>query len=308
MTAESTRPILVTGAHRSGTTWTGRMLALAPRVAYLHEPFNLQHRPGFCGARFPFWFTCLTDENGPRYHDDLARTLSYRYRFGRELQALRGPKDIARMGRDGLRFAVLRMGRKRPLMKDPIAIFSTPWLARTFGMAVVIMVRHPLAFTASLKQSGWSHPFSHFLRQPLLMDGLLQGFRTRIEEAAEREMEIVDQAILLWNIVHHVIMIWQREHPEWLIVRHEDLATDPQSEFARLYDRLDLPFTPRIRKRILRFSNPDNRSDARRTLDVRRDSGSILTGWRERLTGEEIERIRKGTGEISRAFYSGTGW
>ena len=35
------RPILVTGSHLSGTTWVGRMIAVSPCVAYLHEPFNL---------------------------------------------------------------------------------------------------------------------------------------------------------------------------------------------------------------------------------------------------------------------------
>jgi LPS sulfotransferase NodH len=32
------RPILVTGAHRSGTTWVGKMLALAAGTGYAHEP------------------------------------------------------------------------------------------------------------------------------------------------------------------------------------------------------------------------------------------------------------------------------
>ncbi len=39
----------------------------------------------------------------------------------------------------------------RPLLKDPIAVLSAPWLERTFGMQVVFSVRHPAAFAASLK-------------------------------------------------------------------------------------------------------------------------------------------------------------
>jgi hypothetical protein len=31
-------PILVTGAHGSGTTWVGKLLALAPGTGYAHEP------------------------------------------------------------------------------------------------------------------------------------------------------------------------------------------------------------------------------------------------------------------------------
>jgi len=36
------KPILVTGSHRSGTTWAGRSLVLAPNTAYIHEPFNIE--------------------------------------------------------------------------------------------------------------------------------------------------------------------------------------------------------------------------------------------------------------------------
>ena len=34
-------PILVTGAHRSGTTWVGRMLCASGEAHYVSEPFNV---------------------------------------------------------------------------------------------------------------------------------------------------------------------------------------------------------------------------------------------------------------------------
>jgi len=41
------KPILVTGSHRSGTTWAGRVLAFSPTpLGYIWEPFNPRHRPG----------------------------------------------------------------------------------------------------------------------------------------------------------------------------------------------------------------------------------------------------------------------
>jgi hypothetical protein len=43
-------PILVTGAHRTGTTWVGKMLAASPQVAYISEPLNVWHRPGVLRA------------------------------------------------------------------------------------------------------------------------------------------------------------------------------------------------------------------------------------------------------------------
>ena len=35
-----TNPILITGSHRSGTTWVAKMIALSWYVFYLEEPFN----------------------------------------------------------------------------------------------------------------------------------------------------------------------------------------------------------------------------------------------------------------------------
>ena len=33
--------------------------------------------------------------------------------------------------------------KKTAVMKDPVAVFSAPWLARHFDMNVVVMIRHP---------------------------------------------------------------------------------------------------------------------------------------------------------------------
>ena len=38
---QNASPILVTGSHRSGSTWVGKMLSVAPHVAYIHEPIIL---------------------------------------------------------------------------------------------------------------------------------------------------------------------------------------------------------------------------------------------------------------------------
>ncbi|MBK8419704.1 sulfotransferase [Candidatus Villigracilis saccharophilus] len=56
-------PILVSGAHRSGTTWVGRMLAANPQTAYISEPLNVLHRRGVYRAEVDRWYTYITEEN-----------------------------------------------------------------------------------------------------------------------------------------------------------------------------------------------------------------------------------------------------
>lgn len=60
-------PILVTGIHRSGTTWVGKMLAASGQVTYINEPLNVQHRPGIFQAKVPYWYTYITRENEQLY-------------------------------------------------------------------------------------------------------------------------------------------------------------------------------------------------------------------------------------------------
>jgi len=75
MTAK--KPILITGSHRSGTTWVGRMLAEAPSVFYIHEPFSVTDPPsrGICNAEFKHWFTYITPENESYYYEAIKNTI-----------------------------------------------------------------------------------------------------------------------------------------------------------------------------------------------------------------------------------------
>src|SRR5512146_1490213 len=94
------KPILVTGAHRTGTTWVGRMLAADPGVAYISEPLNVLHRPGVMGTKVKYWYTYLGEENGDVYLPALHETLAFRYHLLAELLSLRSGHDFLRMCRD----------------------------------------------------------------------------------------------------------------------------------------------------------------------------------------------------------------
>jgi hypothetical protein len=75
-----------------------------------------------------------------------------------------------------------------PLIKDPIALFAAEWLADVFGVRVVVLIRHPAAFAASLKRLNWTHPFGDFLAQPLFMRDLLAPFEEDIRRFAAAEL------------------------------------------------------------------------------------------------------------------------
>lgn len=303
------RPLLVTGGHRSGTGWVGEMLAAtpSPRLGYIWEPFSLQARPGICRARFPYWFMYVDDESGDPYRDALGDTLRFRYAVGAELPSLRSPKDVARFARDWARTELHRRRGSVPLMKDPIALFSAEWLADTFDMDVVVMIRHPAAFVNSLVRMGWRHPFEHFTRQPALMQQL-GHWEDEIAAFAAEEQPLLEQGILLWNLMHDRILRYRERRTDWVFVRLEDIAVDPPDRFAELYERLGLTWTDGVRTTIDEHSSSIHPAETMDASSHRRDSRSAVDVWKSRLSPAEIERVRSGTERVGKELYGDVDW
>jgi hypothetical protein len=307
--AAGDRPILVTGCHRSGTGWVGQVIASSPTpIGYLWEPFSLLHRPGTLDVRWPYWFPYVCTENGPAYRDAIERTLRWEYAAAAELAAVRSPKDAARMARDWSRFRRHRRSEAIPLFKDPIAVLSSEWLAAEFDMRVVLLVRHPAAFAASIKRLHWTHPFDHFTRQPLLMRDHLQPYAEELHRFAEHEQDIVDQAILLWLVIHDVMDTYARRHPDWLVVRQEDLARRPREGFRRVLGHLGLRYDGTVDRFVEATTSAENPAESRQLDSVCRDSVSHLSNWKRRLTPAEIERVRTRTAPVADRFYSAEEW
>ncbi len=77
----SRKPILITGSHRSGSTWVGKIIAEAPSVIYIHEPFNVDFPPGagVCNVKFEYWFTHITRENETGFYKLTVRPFLRRF-------------------------------------------------------------------------------------------------------------------------------------------------------------------------------------------------------------------------------------
>ncbi len=128
-----TQPILVTGIHRSGTTWVGKMLAANHKVAYISEPLNLWHRPGVMRVPVGYWYPYICDDNEAEFLPALEETLNFDYHPWAELKSLRSIKDGLRMCRDWGTFLKGKVLHQRTLLKDPFAVFSLSWFVKKRG-------------------------------------------------------------------------------------------------------------------------------------------------------------------------------
>ncbi|MBI5301515.1 MAG: sulfotransferase [Chloroflexi bacterium] len=304
------KPILVTGSHRSGTTWVGKMIAAAPSVGYIPEPFGLYRRPGLCGAPFEYWFTYICKENEADFYPAIQQTLTFHFNSRRQWHTVRSARAVAGTSKVFLDFLRYRLAGARPLLKDPIAIFSTPWLADRFDMNVVVLIRHPAAFASSLKLLNWQIPFKHLLAQPALMRDALYPFESEITKFARSEQDLIDQAALFWKLVYRTVLQYREQHPDWIFVRHEDLSRNPLVGFRALLERLELNWTPDIEATISKYSlSRDTRDRSRDSPFVlQRNSRANLAHWKTRLTEREIARVKALVQDVSSHFYTEEEW
>jgi hypothetical protein len=304
----SGRPILITGAHRSGTTWVGKMLALAPGVGYVHEPFSPKTPTGLSPAGFQRYYTVVTPENEDRFRPGLEESLALRYDLGAQLRSARSWRDVARIPRDYRRLRGWRRNGRRPLMKDPIALLSAEWLAATFDMDVVVLIRHPAAFAASLKRLGWRHSFATFFDEDGTLPEVVRPYETDIREQAHRPGDGLAQAAVLWRLLYGAVDGYRERHPDWTFLRHEDASLEPAATFELLYERLGLDLTPSASAEIEQSSASDNPSELPTPHAVALDSAASLGRWRDQLTPDEVETLRERTRDVWPRFYAESDW
>ena len=161
----SKKPILVTGSHRSGSTWVGKIIAEAPSAIYIHEPFNVDFPPGagVCNAKFDHWFMHITTSNETAYYNALKNTIEFRYGLWNALKSSKCIGDLKHGFLEYMRFFLYRLQGLTPIVKDPIALFSAEWLAEKFDMNILVLIRHPAAFVSSIKTRNWSFDFSNLI-------------------------------------------------------------------------------------------------------------------------------------------------
>jgi len=253
----------------------------------------------------PYWYVYITDATEDLYGRDIERAMRFSYPVVRNVVRIRRPAQIGMFASDLGRAAGPRLRGARPLVKDPFALFSSEWFASRYDTDVVVTVRQPVAFVGSIKRLGWGFKFKSLLAQGALVRDLLEPFERDMRRCRDQDVDIVEQGIVLWNVIHHAIAVLRERHPEWSFVRHEDLARAPVVGFARLYRTCGLRWDDRVATRIASFSSADTGAELPmwRHGSVKRDSTSATETWQQRLSEDEARRVRAGTAEIAETFY-----
>lgn len=284
------------------------MLAVAPGVGYVHEPFSPRRWPGWSRRPIPHWYLHVTSENEAEHVALVEDVLAFRYPAW-SLLRVRSARQAFQVAEEAPWALWNRLRGARALVKDPVALMSAEWLAERFGMEVVVMIRHPAAFAGSLLRLDWPRfDFRNWAEQPLFLRDLAGPYKDGIRRFDPARQDLVEEAILVWNVIHHVIRGYRERHPDWRFVRHEDLAEEPVKGFHDLYEGLGLEWDRIAERIIVRSSTGKAEVPVYLHRTVRRDSRASRWTWRDRLTPEDRDRIRAGTAEVAAGFYEDEDW
>lgn len=284
-----------------GSTWTGRVIEQAKETRYVHEPFNI----GIKRANSPlkFWFEHFPGTTKEHQEKGVEYLNSFTSMFHKKnLKRVLGAKSARELYwcYTDLKSAGFK---ERTIVKDPIAIMSAEWIYQQFGWDMVVLVRHPAAFVASLKVQNWEFDFNHYKNQPMLLKNYLQDYAETIADYSENKKDIVDQGILLWNTIHHVIKNYMNTYcNDWYFVKHEDLSINPIGEFEKMFSFLELEMSQDVKDYILDSTTSKN------TSDLKRNSVENTKTWKKRLSEKEIARIKEGTAIVWKNFYREEDW
>ncbi len=193
----------------------------------------------------------------------------------------------------------------RILVKDPIAVMSAGWLHEKYHFKVICMIRNPFAFIGSLKVAGWDFNFENFRTQDELMEGKLSRFADEIESMCMEgnTYDFIDRAVLLWNILHFVILEYQKQYPNWLFVKHEYISARPDLGFQEIFNYLGLKLNSHLKKYIEKYTSQKNAVEAKSASYQPRNSKLLLQTWKNRLSSIETNRVKASTSEIASRFY-----
>jgi hypothetical protein len=305
--------VLIAGVPRSGTTWIARMLASTEGTTLLFEPDNHQMYPfafkakralrgGYYPLPAPSADTSTYEElwrnafgaGGSSFSatESVRRAVAHRLlRSGRDERIRRAFTSAERIaGR--LRLAEALAIPERPqqlsgdlLVKSVYAPLALEWVADLVDAKVVIVLRDLRNIVSSWAELGW-------LASP--EEDELAASDPEVHEAMRLQFGVPPLASttspigrLTWLLGLYTLALEgaARRHPDWHVVRHEEIASHLPHSLQALAGELGLRWTEKAETAIAAATRPGRGFEIGRLPETLRDA------WRKRLTQEQIAEV-----------------
>jgi len=299
----SSRPLVLAGIPRSGTTWTMRALGADPSLVPLMEPDNeARSAPAIWAKRRSGRYPV----RGPEDRDDRLASLWSWVMDGAPgdsrihatellLRAVR-PAEIRRYY-EGQWAPLMRLAgllgappghrsppvgpRRRVFVKTVYMGLALEWLASVFDVDVLVLFRHPGNVLASWLSLDLADRYVRLDQDPKIRGMVDRG------ELPAPGADAFERLVWQVGVLDLALERSLARQPTWVSRTHEQLCIQPVVQFRQLYDELGLEWTSRAEEYLVSNDRP---GEGYPTQRVSADQADL---WKQRLTPAQIATMQR---------------
>lgn len=292
-------PVVIVGLPRSGTTWTMRVLGTSPGTIKTLEP---DHEEKYAAAihakrklgRYP---SLVPGERADAYRALWKWILAGGQDTWRSIQARRllGPRYETRIfdGRMDLTTVVASTLARNPrpskedngrvIAKSIHAHMSLEWLDQEFDITPLILLRHPASVLASWMEVNLKEGLYNTLEsRPDIRARYLD--RWDVPQPGPDPVERLSWRIgLLVSVLEESLA----RNPTWHMRTHEQLCTDSESTFQKLFADLGLEWSDATPEYLIDNNIPGD------GFQTRRVASEVVGSWQKRLNDEQLATLQR---------------
>lgn len=284
-------PILLAGLPRSGSSWTGNVLATGASMRYYREP---------CNAKWqrwaePFQFRYVRADDSDYAFDSYIKA-AFEGRIG-------GPA-VEKHKWDRYKRSPTWPGRI--LVKEVHTVLALERMEQVASPQVVVIVRHPCALASSWARLRKDRPNDPMWRGVDEHIAALQGQPQLVTDHLEPYMDVLSSAETylekvgaLWGAMYKVMLQQAATRPGWIVVTHETLSGNPDPSFRVVFERLGVRWTD-LTTRTLATTTTRASDKPYETLRISKDEPEK---WKSELSDSEAQEVLSGARPFGIGMY-----
>ena len=291
--------LVMTGMHRSGTTFAGKVVAVTKGIDYIHEPFNYQY--GCMGIPFVYPYINENKTRDEQIDKIIHEILNYKCRFKNIVKGESGLKSFIRRyvgGRGSLDLLSLKFKRiiskhklgGSLLLKDPFVMLISPYLVKYYDAKIVILIRHPSAIWQSINRMNWTFTFDDFAG-----DDFWNNLDDKnIDKEYLNSCSEVIKISYLWKFLYRNVLYWKEKYPENIeLIFHESLCIDPVNNVKKIIKHYGFDMEEKHQLLIEKMTNGDNVDVKNKQLhNFVRNSNSLAWSWVNKISSNDEKIIK----------------
>lgn len=264
-------PVLIISIPRSGSSWVGEVLGFSKNSLYLREPITTTYMNSIKGL-------------GPSFFEIVPGNVPPIYKWSADAAFIGLPTfNKSKIVNNPEKWSILSRTNKRVVIKE-VNPLSLEWFIEQYMPRIIYLVRHPAAVANSFYKKGWTQ--KQFERRFSIETLNTLGVYWDDYSSSFFEEFGALQAFIFQNSIKIL-----RDYSDYMIVRYEELCTEPINTYRKLYNFADLDWDGEVERKILKLSEASVSSHTG-SSDLNMKSNEMLKKWQEELPEQAIKEIK----------------